>query len=94
MSGPSLGHDMTAPGLASVPHLAPLCALVQRPQELEERLVGDLEDVFAANFMDLSQGSDCVGNHHGVAVSQQVLQAHHESSIALAPVTWSCQEFR
>ena len=87
MSGTDLGHNMTGSKLSHYSHLAPLCALVQRPQELEQRLVGDLKDVLAADFVNLSQGSDRVSNHHGVAVSQQVLQARHTSGcLAIAPV--------
>ena len=58
------------------PHLAPFRALVESPQQLEQRLRGYLEHVPAAGLMDLRQGCHSICHYHRIAVSQQVLRVY------------------
>ena len=49
-------------------HLAPLSTLRQRGLKLVDRLLVDLEDRFARDFIDLLQRRDGIGDHHGIGI--------------------------
>ena len=65
--------------LAAKDYLAPLSALIQSTKQFKQRLGGDLEDIPAADIIDLRKGSHSVSNHHWIAVSKQVLQQAQNS---------------
>lgn len=51
-------------------YLAPLCTFVQCPEDLEQVLGVDLEDLAAIPILDFRQCSNSIGNHHWIAVCQ------------------------
>eukprot|EP00955_Chlamydomonas_euryale_P002539 27543-Chlamydomonas_euryale.AAC.1 len=78
--GERVGELPIAPAAASA-HLPPFGAVVERSQQLHERVLCQRQRRPPADLRDLAQRRQCVGHHHRVGVAQHVAQRLEEATV-------------